>query len=136
MRHRQAGLLPAGGHETLGGMWKVYAYRNCDSCRAALKWLKSRGVDHEVIPIREQPPGVEELRIALGALDGELRRLFNTSGGDYRELGLKDRLASMSEDDALSLLASNGNLVKRPFVIGQGVAFAGFQPEAWERGLS
>lgn len=116
-------------------MWKVYAYRNCGTCREALKWLQQRGVEHEVIAIREQPPAETELRIAVDALGGELRRLFNTSGADYRDLGLKDRLPTMDVQAACALLASNGNLVKRPLVIGEGIVLAGFKPDEWERAL-
>jgi arsenate reductase len=113
-------------------IWKVYAYKSCDTCRRAIKWLAARGVKHEVIAIREQPPTVAELRAALRELGGDLRRLFNTSGGDYKAMNLKDSLASMSEDQALALLSSNGNLVKRPFVVGEGLHLVGFKEPEWE----
>jgi arsenate reductase len=93
---------------------RVYAYKGCDTCRKALKFLAEKQVPHEVIPIREQPPTVAELRQMLGHVEGELRRLFNTSGGDYKELNLKDRLPAMTTEEALALLAGNGNLIKRP----------------------
>ena len=112
---------------------KVYVYQGCDSCRKALRWLAERGVRHEVVPVREQPPTVAELAGVLEALGGDLRRLFNTSGMDYRALGLKDRLPGMSVDEALALLASNGNLVKRPLVVGPALKTAGFNPEEWSR---
>jgi arsenate reductase (glutaredoxin) len=111
---------------------KVYAYKNCDTCRRALKWLAARGIASDVIPIREQPPTLAELRKMLSAV-GEIRRLFNTSGGDYKSLGLKDRLAAMSDTEALSLLAENGNLVKRPFVLTPTSGIVGFHEEEWER---
>lgn len=72
----------------------------------------------------------------LAAHDGELRRLFNTSGRDYRAEKLGERLPSLSDDAALALLAANGNLVKRPFVIGPGVALVGFDETAWAAALS
>jgi arsenate reductase len=112
-------------------MWTVYAYKGCDSCRKALKWLNERGIPHEVRAIRETPPTVAELRAAVAAFGGDLRPLFNTSGGDYRELGLKDKLPGMSADEAVALLAANGNLVKRPFVVAGGRVLAGFKEEAW-----
>ncbi len=68
----------------------------------------------------------------LGYYNGELKRLFNTSGMDYRALGLKDRLPGMSEEEALELLTSNGNLVKRPFALGNGKGLVGFRPKEWE----
>lgn len=119
-------------------MMKVYLYKNCDSCRKALKWLKERQVEVEVIPIREQPPAVEELRAAADQLG--LRKLFNTSGMDYRALDLKSKLPTMSEDDQLKLLEANGNLVKRPFVIDTDcgtvlVVLVGFRVDEWEQKL-
>jgi len=67
----------------------------------------------------------------LAAYAGDRRRLFNTAGRDYRELGLAGKLPGMTEDDALGLLARNGNLVKRPFLIGAGVALVGFDEKTW-----
>jgi len=114
----------------------LYAYKSCDTCRKASKWLKENDVAHETRPIRETPPTVAELKAALQANGGDLRKLFNTSGGDYRELGIKDKLPSMSEDEALELLSQNGNLVKRPFLIGDGVALNGFNEAAWKSALA
>jgi arsenate reductase len=116
-----------------GGMLIVYAYKGCDTCRKAVKWLKERGVPHEVKAIRETPPTVAELESALAAFGGDPRPLFNTSGGDYRELGLKDKLPALGAAEALALLAANGNLVKRPFAIGGGRVLVGFKPADWER---
>jgi arsenate reductase len=110
---------------------RVYAYAGCDTCRKALKFLNEHGVAHEVIPIREQPPTVVELRTMLGYLDGDLRRLFNTSGGDYKALNMKERLPKLSTDEALGLLSENGNLVKRPFALAKGAGVTGFKPEEW-----
>lgn len=116
-------------------MISVYAYKGCDTCRKALKWLNERGIPHEVKAIRETPPTVAELKAALAAFGGDLRPLFNTSGGDYRELGLKDKLPAMTADEAVALLSMNGNLVKRPFVVGKGVVLAGFKPDEWSKAL-
>lgn len=116
-------------------MISVYAYKGCDTCRKALKWLQAGGIEHEVKAIRETPPAVAELKAALAANGGELRPLFNTSGGDYRELGLKDKLPGMSADEAMALLSKNGNLVKRPFVVGDGVVLVGFKQDEWEQAL-
>lgn len=113
----------------------VYAYKNCDTCRKALKWLKENQIDHETKAIRETPPTAAELKAALAANGGDLRKLFNTSGGDYRELGLKDKLPTMTEAEAIDLLSKNGNLVKRPFLIGKGVALTGFNEPAWSEAL-
>jgi arsenate reductase len=116
-------------------MLRVYAYKNCDTCRRALKFLRERGVAHQEVPIRETPPSKTELRAMLAAHDGDLRRLFNTAGGDYRAMDLKNRLPKLAPGEAIDLLAAHGNLVKRPFVIGPGVALVGFDPEEWSRML-
>ena len=115
---------------------RVWAYQGCDTCRKARKFLAERKIAHELIAIREQPPGVPELRAMLGHVGGELRRLFNTSGGDYQALRMKDRLPAMSVDEALALLAANGNLVKRPFALGKDRGVVGFKLEEWERFFS
>jgi arsenate reductase len=116
-------------------MLTVYAYQGCDTCRKALKWLKAEGISHEVKAIRETPPSPAELKTAVKAFGCELRPLFNTAGGDYRELGLKDKLPSMTEAEAVELLSKNGNLVKRPFVLGDGIVFVGFKEDEWKKAL-
>jgi arsenate reductase len=116
-------------------MLTVYAYEKCGSCKDALKWLKAHGVSHQVKAIRETPPDKSELERALKLLGGDIRKLFNTSGMDYRALGMKEKLPAMSDRDAIALLSQNGNLVKRPFVIGNGVALAGFKAASWSNAL-
>lgn len=118
-------------------MLKVYAYQGCSTCRDAVKWLKAHDIAHQEIAIRETPPTVTELRQMLAAKAGNLRALFNTSGEDYRAMGLKDKLPSMSEDEALTLLASNGRLVKRPFALDQAgaVTLVGFKEPEWQQAL-
>lgn len=69
----------------------------------------------------------------LKYMDNESKKLFNTSGGDYKELGLKDKLSSMSIEEQLDLLSKNGNLVKRPFVLGDDFGFVGFKEEEWKK---
>lgn len=116
-------------------MIRVYLYKGCDSCRKALKWLDSQGIEYENLPIRETPPANRELETMLNAYDGNMRRLFNVSGKDYREHGLKESLPSMSKKDAFDLLRKNGNLVKRPFLIGEKVALVGFRETEWAEAL-
>jgi arsenate reductase len=112
---------------------RVYAYANCDTCRKALKFLAAKKIAHEMIPIREQPPTVAELRAMLVHVGGDLRKLFNTAGQDYRALDMKSRPPKLSVDEALALLASNGNLVKRPFALTAKNGAVGFREEEWER---
>ena len=110
---------------------KIYTYANCDTCRRAVKWLRANGLGFDEHPIRETPPSPAELRAMLAACGGELRRLFNTSGRDYREQKLGEKLPGMSESAALALLAGNGNLVKRPFLLGGRAALIGFDESMW-----
>jgi arsenate reductase len=112
---------------------RVYAYERCDTCRKALKLLAARKVAHEAIPIRDRPPTISELRKMLGYVDGDLHKLFNTAGQDYRALDMKTRLPKLKVEEALALLASNGNLVKRPFALTKSAGVVGFREEEWER---
>ena len=114
---------------------KIYTYAKCDTCRRAVNWLRAHGLGFDEHPIRETPPSPTELRMMLAAQGGELRRLFNTSGRDYREQQLGAKLPTMSPAAALTLLAGNGNLVKRPFLLGGGVALTGFDEAAWASAL-
>lgn len=117
-------------------MLKLYTYANCDTCRRAVKWLRAEGLTFEERPIRETPPSPDELRAMLALHDGELRRLFNTSGRDFREQKLGEKMPTLSAAAALVLLAGNGNLVKRPFLLGPGVGLTGFDEAAWSTALS
>ena len=110
----------------------VYTYANCSTCRDAVKWLRAQGVAFVEKPIRETPPSVAELQRMLGYQNGNLRRLFNTSGQEYRALGLADKLPAMTETEALALLAGNGRLVKRPFVLGDTFGLVGFDQAGWK----
>ena len=111
---------------------KIYAYKNCDTCRKAIRYLEGRKVRFEVIPIREQPPTFDELVKMLRVYKGELRRLFNTSGQDYKAMDLKSKLPTLSEKEALDLLTQNGNLVKRPFLLTDSGGAVGFKEDEWK----
>jgi arsenate reductase len=114
---------------------KVYEYENCSTCRKALKFLDRKEVAYERIPIVDRPPSLAELKRMLRAQNGQLRKLFNTSGLQYRELKLGDRLPQMSEAEALELLGANGKLIKRPFVLGENFEAVGFDEKAWSKAL-
>lgn len=116
-------------------MLRIYTLANCDTCRAAVKWLRARGVAHEERAIRETPPTAAELRAMRAAHGGDWRKVANTAGREYRALGLAEKLPRMGEAEALALLAANGSLVKRPFLIGDGVALTGFDAEVWAEAL-
>ena len=115
-------------------MLKVYTYAKCSTCRKAVKFLRDHQIKFEEAPIRETPPSLAELKLMLEGRN--LKALFNTSGLDYKALGLSGKLPEMSEADALGLLAKNGNLVKRPFAIGKDVRLVGFDEQAWESALA
>ena len=113
-------------------MIRVYAYDKCGTCRKGLKFLAARGARAEVIPIREQPPTRAELKRML-SLAGGLRKLFNTSGLDYKKLNLKARLPTLTEAKAIELLSTNGNLVKRPFLLTSRGGAVGFKEDEWRK---
>jgi arsenate reductase len=112
-------------------MLKAYAYSKCETCRKALKFLRQRSIAFQEFSIRETPPTILELKAMLRAC-GNVRRLFNTSGADYKALRISERLSKVSEAGALELLTKNGNLVKRPFLTGDGVNLVGFDEAEWE----
>jgi arsenate reductase len=113
---------------------KVYEYSGCSTCKKALKFLDSRAVAYEKIDITTQPPTSKELKEMLG-FKGDIRKLFNTSGLVYKEMKLSTKLPDMNEKEALTLLAKNGRLVKRPFVLGDGWGTVGFREEEWKENL-
>ncbi|WP_155997546.1 arsenate reductase family protein [Streptococcus ruminantium] len=97
-----------------------YEYPKCTTCRAAKAELKSLGLDFEAIDIKATPPSVGQLKTWMEATGLELKKYFNTSGNSYRQLGLKDRFGSLTLEEALSLLANDGMLIKRPLLIKDG----------------
>lgn len=113
----------------------IYTYAKCSTCRQATQWLTARGIAFTEKPIRETPPTVAELRRMLDLQGGELKKLCNTSGGDYREMRLGERLGTMPEAEVLQLLATHGNLVKRPFLLGSAVGLVGFKEAVWTAAL-
>jgi arsenate reductase len=109
----------------------VYTYAKCSTCRNAVRWLRAHDVAFVEKAVRETPPAPAELRAMLAFQGGSLRRLFNTSGLDYRALGLAAKLDAMTGAEALALLATHGNLVKRPFVLAADFGLVGFDEAAW-----
>ena len=107
-------------------------FKGCDACRKALRFLDSMDIEYSSIPIREQPPSRGELRQMLGYVDGDIRKLFNGSSATYRSLNLKEKMNRLTEGQKLDLLARHGNLVKRPFVIGDRLGLVGFKEDVWK----
>lgn len=110
-------------------------YPKCSTCQKARKWLEEKGLDFEVRDIKEENPSAEELRQWHQASRLPLKRFFNTSGLQYKALGLKDKLPAMDADEQLALLATDGMLVKRPILVGDGFVLTGFRPKEWEEKL-
>lgn len=113
----------------------LYSHPKCSTCQRAKEWLQKHDVAFVEKDIRTEPPSLAELRTMLKAQDGKLGKLGNTSGMEYRAQGLSAKLAALSEDEALRLLGSNGMFVKRPFLIGPGVALTGFKEPLWAAAL-
>ena len=110
-------------------------YPPCSTCQKAKKWLGAKGVAYTDRHIKENKPTYEELK-AWYAMSGlPLKKFFNTSGLVYKSLGLKDKLPTMTEDEQLQLLATDGMLVKRPLVIGDDFVLTGFREKEWEEKL-
>ena len=114
---------------------RVYHYPQCSTCKKALKWLSTNGVDAELIDIVQHPPSKSELREALKTSGVPLRKLFNTSGVSYRDGGFGQRLPTMTEAEAIDALARDGKLIKRPLLLGKGVALVGFDDTAYRAKL-
>lgn len=117
-------------------MLKIYEYSKCSTCVKALKFLDSKKVKYEKLPIVEKAPSQKELKEMLAALKdrgGSIKNLFNTSGVQYREMKISEKLPKMSEAEAIKLLSENGKLVKRPFVISEDTYLVGFKQDEWEQ---
>lgn len=110
-----------------------YSYPKCSTCRKAKKWLDDNGVSYEEVHIVDSPPSKEEIRGFYQKSDLELKKFFNTSGIKYRELGLKDRLNDMDEEEQLELLASDGKLLKRPLAVNDDQVTVGFKEETFNQ---
>ena len=110
----------------------VLVYRKCSTCMKALKWLEEKQIVFEERPIKEENPTYEELKAWYQMSGLPLKKFFNTGGLIYKELGLKDKLPTMSEEEQLQLLATNGMLVKRPLVVGEDFVLTGFKEKEWE----
>lgn len=110
----------------------VLVYRKCTTCQKALKWLEENKIEYEERPIKEENPTAEELKEWYQKSGLPLKRFFNTSGNLYKELQLKDKLADMSEEEQIKLLATDGMLVKRPLLITDTYVCPGFKEADWK----
>ena len=107
-------------------------YPKCSTCQKAKKWLNEKGISYEDRDIKVQNPGAAELKEWHKKSGLPLKKFFNTSGVLYKEMGLKDKLSGMSEEEQFQVLASDGMLVKRPILVGDEVVLVGFKESEWE----
>jgi arsenate reductase (glutaredoxin) len=110
-----------------------YGYPKCGTCRKAKKWLEMNNLDFQEVNIAETPPSEEELGKMIAASDLELKKFFNVSGMKYKELNLKDKLPTMTDEEKIRLLSSDGMLIKRPIVFGEGKVTVGFKEEEFNK---
>ncbi|MEE1196115.1 MAG: arsenate reductase family protein [Lachnospiraceae bacterium] len=110
-------------------------YPKCSTCQKAKKWLDENGVKYIDRHIKEDNPSAEELKSWYEKSGQPLKKFFNTSGLIYKNMGLKDKLPEMTEEEQLDLLASDGMLVKRPLIVGEDYVLIGFKVKEWEEKL-
>ncbi|KON90209.1 hypothetical protein AF332_06115 [Sporosarcina globispora] len=110
-----------------------YWYPKCGTCRKAKKWLDEHTLSYEEVHITENPPSQSELEALYKKSGLELKKFFNTSGQKYRELGLKDKVKTSSEEELLDILATDGMLIKRPLLTDGEKVTVGFKEEEYER---
>ena len=111
--------------------YKVYCYEKCSTCKKALKFLNDNNIKYELIDIKGNNPDESILKEIKNKANVSFNKMFNTSGLLYREYELSKKLANMTDDEMLKLLASNGMLVKRPILIGDDFALIGFKEDEW-----
>ena len=110
-------------------------YPKCSTCKKAKKWLDEHQVAYDDRHIVEENPTFEELKDWHGRSGLSLKKFFNTSGMLYKEMKLKDKLPTMSEEEQLQLLATNGMLVKRPLIVDGNTVITGFKEAEWTEKL-
>lgn len=113
-------------------MVKFICYPKCTTCQKAQKWLDGNEIQYTVRNIKEDNPTYDELKEWYGKSGLPLKSFFNTSGLIYKSMGLKDKLPTMSEQEQLSLLSTDGMLVKRPLLVGEDFVLVGFKEESWK----
>ena len=110
-------------------------YPKCTTCQKAQKWLDGKGIAYDSRDIKTENPTEAELRAWHAKSGLPLKRFFNTSGLQYKVLGLKDKLPAMTEDEQYALLATDGMLVKRPILVTDAAVIPGFREADWDKAL-
>lgn len=119
----------------IGGNMLFIEYPKCTTCKKAKKWLDENNINYTDRHIVEDNPTKEELKLWYEKSGLAIKKFFNTSGMKYRELGLKDKLNDMTEDEMFEILSTDGMLVKRPLVVGEDFVLTGFREKEWEEKL-
>ena len=116
-------------------MYLFIQYPKCSTCQKAKKWLEANHVEFVSRHIVEENPKATELSKWIAVSGQPVKKFFNTSGLQYKALGLKDKLPTMTEDEQLALLATDGMLVKRPLLVADDLVLVGFREKEWEERL-
>ncbi len=116
-------------------MVKFICYPKCTTCQKAKKWLDDSGIEYELRDIKSDNPTLEELTVWHGKSGLPLKKFFNTSGLLYKSLDLKNKLPQMSDKEMLTLLSTNGMLVKRPLLVGDNFVLVGFKESEWSENI-
>ena len=116
-------------------MLKFICYPKCTTCQKAKKWLDDNKIEYELRDIKLNNPTLDELTEWHNNSGLPLKKFFNTSGLIYKNMGLKDKLPNMTDEEKLRLLASDGMLVKRPILVGDDFVFIGFKEKEWAEKL-
>ena len=116
-------------------MVEFICYPKCTTCQKAKKWLDDNKIEYDLRDIKEDNPSLEELTNWYKMSGLPLKKFFNTSGLLYKSMELKDKLPTMSEEEQLKLLATDGMLVKRPLLIGENFVLVGFKESEWSKKL-
>ena len=114
---------------------KFYGYKKCSTVKKAKKWLTDNNIKFEEIDLIDTPPTKEEIKKIYQDSGYDLKKFFNTSGVKYRELGLKYKVKTASEDELLDLLASDGKLIKRPLLVDEKKVLIGFKEDEYKQNL-
>lgn len=113
----------------------IVCYPKCSTCKKALKWLADNDLSFDERNIKEERPSSDELKKWISLSGLPVRKFFNTSGLLYREMQLKEKLSGMSDEEMISLLSSDGMLVKRPILINEETVLVGFKEDSWKEML-
>lgn len=112
-------------------MYKIYQYPSCSTCRKAIKYLNENNLEYNSCHLVEETPKFEELKELYEKSGLPIKKFFNTSGLKYKEMGLKDKVSQLTDEEALKLLSSDGMLIKRPILTNGVKVLVGYKEDEW-----